>query len=323
MFENNAFKEQQIQILTGGTSASAQDSNQFGLRFDEPEGYLRLERITLGQDDAIVSRVRATSYSGEMRDDAYFTFVMQRAGRYDIQISGQDYGMSAGSLMAFRPNERRTRVRAGKTGERAAATLQVPIARMHRLAHSMETSTKVLFPRDGVALGGQGGLTLARVLPQLADDLFLRPGAAVPARVVQGVRHLIDEVLCEMMGKALQELSSRRVFPAFHRVRQAEDMMHAHSDEPMSILQVAERLDVSLRSLQLAFAEVHDGLSPRDVLNRIRLEKARQRLLRADAAAQVTTVAMDSGFFHLGRFSQAYARAFGEKPSETLARRRA
>jgi transcriptional regulator GlxA family with amidase domain len=31
---------------------------------------------------------------------------------------------------------------------------------------------------------------------------------------------------------------------------------------------------------------------------------------------------MDCGFFHLGRFAQAYARAYGERPSETLARRR-
>lgn len=98
--------------------------------------------------------------------------------------------------------------------------------------------------------------------------------------------------------------------------------MHANSDEPLSMQEIAQVLGVSLRSLQLAFAEVYGGLSPRDVLNRIRLEKARARLLAADGNAQITTIAMDSGLFHLGRFSQAYARAFGEKPSETLLRRR-
>ena len=134
---------------------------------------------------------------------------------------------------------------------------------------------------------------------------------------------MIEDVLCEALGATIEQQSSRRIFPAFHRVRQAEELMYAHSDEPLAMRDIAKFLGVSLRSLQLAFAETHDGLTPRDVLNRIRLEKARARLLAADGDAQVTTVAMDSGLFHLGRFSQAYARAFGEKPSETLLRRRA
>jgi transcriptional regulator GlxA family with amidase domain len=133
---------------------------------------------------------------------------------------------------------------------------------------------------------------------------------------------LIDEVLCELIGRTVEQPSSRRIFPAFHRVRQAEEMMHAHSDEPLSVLEIANALGVSLRSLQLAFNQVHDSQSPRDVLNRIRLEKARRRLLAA-TDEHVTTVALDCGFFHLSRFAQAYARAFGERPSETLARRRA
>ena len=86
---------------------------------------------------------------------------------------------------------------------------------------------------------------------------------------------------------------------------------------------LAESLGVSLRSLQMAFAAAYGGCSPRAILNRIRPEKARARLLASPQDGQVTTIAMDSGFFHLGRFSQAYARAYGEKPSETLARRRA
>lgn len=304
-------------------STSVLDIKEVGLALDDPNGYLRLEQMTLGHPEATISRVCSTDYSGAMRDDENFTFVLQRSGRYDVQISGQEYGMSSGSLMAFRPNERRSRVRAGKTGARTAATLQLSVAQMRRLAQEADTSADLTFPRDGVILPGEGGLTLSRVLPQLADDLFSRPTAPLPPRVEQGIKHLIDDVLCELIGRQVEQPSFRRIFPAFNRVRQAEDMMHAHSDEQISIVEIAERLGVSLRSLQLAFAEVHGGLSPRDVLNRIRLEKAHLRLLAAKGEGQVTTAAMDSGFFHLGRFSQAYARAFGEKPSETLSRHRA
>jgi AraC-like DNA-binding protein len=243
-------------------------------------------------------------------------------GRYAVRIAGHDYNMSPGSLLAFRPNERQAQVWTGKAGVRAAATLQLPVARMNALAQALETTADAAFPRDGIALQGDAGLTLARILPQLADDLFLCASVPPPPRVVEEIRNLIDEVLCELIGRTVERSSSRRIFPAFHRVRQAEEMMHARSDEPLSVLEIANALGVSLRSLQLAFNQVHDGRSPRDVLNRIRLEKARQRLLAA-TDEHVTTVALDSGFFHLSRFAQAYARAFGERPSETLARRRA
>jgi len=37
----------------------------------------------------------------------------------------------------------------------------------------------------------------------------------------------------------------------------------------------------------------------------------------------VTQVALDYGFVHLGRFSESYKSAFGELPSETLRRQKA
>jgi AraC-like DNA-binding protein len=36
----------------------------------------------------------------------------------------------------------------------------------------------------------------------------------------------------------------------------------------------------------------------------------------------LTELAMEFGFFHLGRFSEQYRKQFGELPSETLKRRR-
>ena len=50
-----------------------------------------------------------------------------------------------------------------------------------------------------------------------------------------------------------------------------------------------------------------------------RLEFARQMLIAgAPAGIQVTQVAMDCGFNHLGKFARAYRDRFGEPPSETF-----
>jgi AraC-like DNA-binding protein len=54
----------------------------------------------------------------------------------------------------------------------------------------------------------------------------------------------------------------------------------------------------------------------------MRLERARERLLSAGPADTVTTIALDCGIAHLGRFPAAYRIAFGELPTETLARTR-
>lgn len=307
-------------ILPGGDGV---DPGSVGVILDDPVGYVRLDQMAVGPEDLLISRVSSTGYKGRLRDDTHFTFVLQHAGRYDVRICGRDYGMKPEGLLAFRPNDRQTQVRVGKAGVRSATTLQLPVARMDEIAQAMETSAEVIFPQDGNVMQKDGGLALARILPQLADDLLSGSPTPPPPRVVKEIGHLIEDLLCGMIGRTVGQLSCRRVFPAFHRVRQAEEMMHARSDEPLSVLELAQGLGVSLRSLQLAFAEVHGGLTPRDVLSRIRLDKARARLLSDGGYTQVTSIAHDSGFSHLSRFAQAYARAYGERPSETLARRRA
>lgn len=101
----------------------------------------------------------------------------------------------------------------------------------------------------------------------------------------------------------------------------AEEIMRARSDEPLSMAAVAQELGLGLRSLQLAFIEAR-AMGPRDVLLRMRLERARERLLSVGPSETVTIIALDCGFAHLSRFPAAYPRAFGELPTETLARSR-
>lgn len=98
--------------------------------------------------------------------------------------------------------------------------------------------------------------------------------------------------------------------------------MRALAEEPVSITDIATRLNVSMRCLQLTFARTH-GTTPRAMLTAIRLCRARERLLEGGADSRVTGIALDAGFTHLSRFSESYRRAFGERPIETLSRSRA
>jgi AraC-like DNA-binding protein len=53
-----------------------------------------------------------------------------------------------------------------------------------------------------------------------------------------------------------------------------------------------------------------------------RLQNARKNLLEKNQKASVLDISLESGFRHLGRFSQFYKKRFGERPSETLRKRK-
>jgi AraC-like DNA-binding protein len=103
-------------------------------------------------------------------------------------------------------------------------------------------------------------------------------------------------------------------------VREAEHWMRTAGPET-SVSDVAARLGVSLRSLEVGFREWRQS-TPTQYLRKLRLEAARAELLAPSESTTVTSVALDNGFFHLPRFSAYYSAAFDEAPGQTLRRSR-
>jgi transcriptional regulator GlxA family with amidase domain len=182
------------------------------------------------------------------------------------------------------------------------------------------------------ALGGDGRQTpdasrlenaaarrLAAYLAFLFDGVIgpdgPRTGAAALDRILALLEDLIADVAAGWGARPADAAAALR------RVRMAEEIMRVRSAEPLAMHEVAQTLGIGLRSLQLAFRSVR-GEEPRATLTRIRLDAARARLLAADPGDNVTAIALDCGFTHLSRFAAAYRRAFGERPGETLSRRR-
>lgn len=95
------------------------------------------------------------------------------------------------------------------------------------------------------------------------------------------------------------------------------DWIVAHADEPLAIEQIARECGLSLRALEKNFL-LHFGCTPTGFLRNIRMDRAHQRLGDPARTESVTDIALESGFFHLGRFAAAYRKKFGESPSDTL-----
>jgi AraC family ethanolamine operon transcriptional activator len=103
-------------------------------------------------------------------------------------------------------------------------------------------------------------------------------------------------------------------------VARAEAYFHAHNGIPVPLAEVSRKIGLSERGLRNAFYGVR-GMSPTQFLRRQRLLSARRALSHRQAAhPTVTGVAVNHGFYELGRFAAAYRKAFGEAPSETLRR---
>ena len=105
-----------------------------------------------------------------------------------------------------------------------------------------------------------------------------------------------------------------------HYARQAREYLDDNLDRSVSLAELCRVTGTSARTLQYAFRD-HYGVSPQAYHRSRRLSAVHQVLKRRwPSETTVTDVALDHGFWHLGRFGQAYKARFHESPSETLAR---
>ncbi|MFW5816570.1 MAG: helix-turn-helix domain-containing protein [Wenzhouxiangella sp.] len=102
-------------------------------------------------------------------------------------------------------------------------------------------------------------------------------------------------------------------------VRRAEDMIRGRLDRPPSITELCETTFASRRLLFYAFNELL-GRSPAAHIKNLRMHAARRRLVSGKSHASIQQIAFDLGFGHPGQFAIDYARAFGERPSQTRCR---
>ena len=87
---------------------------------------------------------------------------------------------------------------------------------------------------------------------------------------------------------------------------------------PVSLYDLAAAAGVSTRTLN-TLCHRHYGETPMNLLRNMRLDAVRSRLL-AQPDANITSVAMEFGFGHVGRFASYYAERFGQLPRQTHSR---
>lgn len=155
-------------------------------------------------------------------------------------------------------------------------------------------------------------LTLARCLDAGAHPL-------ANDRVAENFTSaLLNALIYGQKSNISAELGRPDAAPVPHFVRRVEDYIRHHYAETLTIEKLAVVAGVSARTLFSGFRDFRH-VAPMAYLRAVRLDKARHKLQSGgvEGIAEVTKVAFDSGFSHLGRFAQHYRSRFGELPSVT------
>ncbi|MET3998478.1 AraC family transcriptional regulator [Marinobacterium sp. MBR-109] len=97
--------------------------------------------------------------------------------------------------------------------------------------------------------------------------------------------------------------------------------VEANIRDDLSVEELAQVGNVSVRTVYNLFAK-YFNVTPKLFIKQSKLKSLREELVSGKAVRNVTEVALDYGFTHLGRFSSDYRKMFGELPSETLRRKR-
>lgn len=141
-------------------------------------------------------------------------------------------------------------------------------------------------------------------------------------RAIDRVERTLLDLFIEMLTSQHPVVRAATEDLAHRQVARIEAWIDANLAEPIGVEDLAAVVDLSTRSIQIAFRRLR-GCTPMQFVLRRRLERAHALLHTPTPETTVTHVALECGFSQFGRFAVQYRALFGEKPSQTLGRTRA
>jgi AraC-like DNA-binding protein len=240
--------------------------------------------------------------------------ILPLEGAVSCRQGGQS--AAAGALLLFAP-EHEIDITWHDNTRAIVLALETSLLRDHvENQHQLEVPAV----RERVMTVERGHPALASLghLLQLTDAELGQGGGLL---TLPGGQRQIQSLFCESLLQlvpALRTLAERSILPGM--VKRAVDYIHAHLDQSLSIDELVMASGASRRSLELGFRHSLQT-SPMRYVQQCRLDAAREHLRRAHPGElQLADMAYRLGFSQPSHFTSAYKQAFGELPSQTLAR---
>ncbi|MDZ7960263.1 MAG: AraC family transcriptional regulator [Aulosira sp. DedQUE10] len=134
----------------------------------------------------------------------------------------------------------------------------------------------------------------------------------------------LEAKVLELIALRLQqdmagEVILRSAYPpkrtVVEQIYQAKEILESRLENPPSLIELAENVELSLYQLKQGFRKVF-GKTAFQYLHQYRMEQARLLLYAGDR--RVADVANAVGYSHLGQFAAAFKKMFGISPSDCL-----
>lgn len=254
--------------------------------------------------------------------DDFFLVQMPLAGKAQVWHQNTQHTCTAGQASVLSPSEG---VRMEWSDGCDQFMLRIDKQRLGHVAQALtgrnEASAREirLTPRLDLMSGrGAHWWQLMQYLARLMQPSSNGPTSGVHTAMLE------DHVLASLLQAAWPlagQLSETATHATPPKLRQLEDFIQSHLDQPLTVSDLARSVRSSVRLVQQLFARER-GTTPGAYMRAQRLQRVRHDLLHPLPDTRVSQTAAHWGFEHQGRFAAAYQQAFGESPCTTLARSR-
>ncbi|MFO1428586.1 MAG: helix-turn-helix domain-containing protein [Candidatus Competibacteraceae bacterium] len=163
---------------------------------------------------------------------------------------------------------------------------------------------------------------LYQLLHDLAGVITTVPAALLKPGSLRLARDDVLAATHAILVAAEPGMTTAPIATAFRRralALAAEELIWSQPNQVISLAGICQSLNTSVRTLQLAFQEQF-GVTFKTFLRAVRLHQAHTAILRAGHRHTLATIAIEHGFWHLGRFTHYYRQLFGCAPSTTRRR---
>ena len=253
--------------------------------------------------------------------DKFFLLQIPIRGQARARVGGQDILCSPGRGVMISP-----KLEADMEFMQGCEQLilRVDASSLERFVgrQSSRTPNRPLEFAPSVDLTGKAGLRVLALLEYLATVIHEHNDGEYPEIVRQGISSLALGTLVSSLDHNYREILQKDVEAQKpHHVKRALRFMEESVRSSITPEDIAHAINVSPRTLFGSFKQ-YLNTTPMRHLKNLRLDRAREHLLKADPQADsVTAVAIEYRFEHFGHFSAAYKERHGELPSDTLGRR--
>lgn len=288
---------------------------------DRNDFHLRMNGIRIGRTSLVFNRVGTDMKirSGQPGDSIIFVFGAGIPSTFTL--NNKPVVVSPSKAAIVKPSQK---VQVDRPKNSQVFVLRASIADLHhhfQILIDRHHKGTITFDHSVNINNGPASRTKA-MITNLINELNTNELVLYHPEMLEPYEDMLLTALLNLPHKDSKKLHDKgkiQIAPGI--VRRAEEYMRANLSKGLTIKDLLLTCNCSRSVLFAAFKNAR-SYTPLEFLTEQRLQNAREKLISQNRKSSVSSVALDCGFIHFGRFARIYKRRFGESPSETLQRGR-